>query len=163
MAGHADLDPDVLVDSLVTDVIDGLRGDLHPQFGVRPYRVFAVRRSWTGGEIGVGAPLDRETELEPQPRVQNLGRYEQTPGGINESGEVKVTEVSLTYSFEELTGEGAQLSAGEEWLIRIDDGAGQGNPSRWFTHARPPFVDREKDMGWVLYLRTLDQPGCADP
>lgn len=165
MGGHADLDPEnVLIDGLVADVIDGLRGDLHPQFGVRPYRVFTIRREWAGEAVGEGEVYqDRETELVPAPRVMNLGRYEQERGGINERGETVVKEVSLTYAFGELTGDGMGLAANEQWLIRIDDGAGQGNPSRYYTHNRPPFVDREEDMGWVLYLRAVDPPGCAEP
>lgn len=162
MPGSADLNPDVLVDSLV-EMIDGLRDDLHPAFGVRPYRVFVVRRSYEGEAIGDGAYQDRETELRPQPRVLNLGHYDLAPGGLNERGETKVTEVSLSYAYAELTGEGMALGPSEQWLIRIDEGNGQGNPPRYFTHGSPPYVDREKDMAWVLYLRPIDVPGCAEP
>jgi len=160
MPGRADLDADVLVDSLVTDVIDGLREELHPQFGVRPYRLFVVRRTWDGEAVGDGGFIDRENEIRPQPRVQNLGHFDQHPGGTVERGEVKVTEVSLSYHYQELMGAG--LGANEEILIRIDEAHGQGNPPRYFRHSRPPFVDRERDMGWVLYLRAVDNEGCAE-
>lgn len=157
-AGHAELDGEVLVDSLV-EVIDGLRGELHPTFGVRPYRVFVVRRSYEGQTIGDGPFVDREVELLPQPKVWNFGKYELNPGGLNERGETKLTEVSLTYNHEDLAG--AQLGESEQLLYRVGEAMGQGNPDRWFQLSRPPFVDRERDMGWVLYLRAIDVPGCS--
>lgn len=157
MAGRADLDPNILVDGLVPD-IDDLRDELHAEFGVRPFSVFVVRRIWQGDAIGDGAYDDRETELIPRPRVMNLPAYQLMPGGLSEQGEIKVTEVSLSYAYEELCG--SDLAPNEQWLIRLDEANGQGQPSRYFTHAKPPFPDREKDMGWVLYLRAFNNPGC---
>jgi hypothetical protein len=159
MGGNAVLNDDVLVDSLVVDLIDDLRGELHPEFGVRPYALVVIRRVWDGDAVGEGSYHDVETEILPQPRIWNFGSLEQEPGGTNERGEVKITEVSLTYTESELVGEG--LGDNEEWLFRIDEAHGQGSRSRLFKLNRPPFVDREKDMGWVLYLRHIDQAGCA--
>lgn len=158
MPGSARLNPDVLVDGLVEDVIDGLRGELHPEFGVRPYRLFTVRRVWDGDEVGQGNHTDIESEILPQPRVRNLGADEQGASGISVRGEVKVTEVSLTYTHDELMGD--SLGETEEWLFRLSEAHGQGNPDRYFVRSRPPFVDREQDMAWVLYLKHYDQPGC---
>lgn len=161
MGGSATLNDDVLVDSLVTDVIDGLRRDLHPQFGVRPYRVFLVRRTWSGAEVGEGESFDDERELDPQPCVERWDGYRWVLGvaGRDEKGEVRVREVSLTYTHDEVTG--GALQANEEFLIKIGEAHGQGQPDRYFAHARPPFVDREKDMGWVLWLKDAAVPGCG--
>jgi len=155
MAGSAVLDPNVLVDSLVTDVIDGLREDLHPQFGVRAYRVFTILRTWSGRSVGEGTKVDTEVELRPQPLVHTWDglKYDLEPCGLNLDGEVKLTEVSLTYTEAELDG-GITLGRNQQWLIRIDEGHGQETRSKFFLHTKPPFIDREKDMGWVLWLRS---------
>lgn len=161
MGGSATLDPNVLVDSLVVDVIDGLRGELHPQFGVRPYRVYTVRRSWSGEMLGEGDAIDTVRELTPQPRVLVWDgfRWTASPIGTEEEGRVRVTEVSLSYRHDELVGD--DLQPNEEWLIRISEAMGQGQPDRYFVHDGPPFPDREKDMGWVLRLRHQTTPGCG--
>lgn len=155
MAGSAILDPTVLVDSLVPDVIDGLRESLHPLFGVRAYRTFTVKRTWSGRNVGDGVSSETVVELRPQPKVQEWSdlEYELEPCGVDLSGQIKLTEVSLTYTQAEL--DGGTLASNEQWLIRIDEGHGQGSRSEFFFHQRPPYVDREKDMGWVVWLRNV--------
>lgn len=157
MPGSAILDPDVLVDSLVTDVIDGLREDLHPQFGVRAYRTFTILRTWSGQIVGEGTASDVVVELRPQPRVAvwNGMEYRLEPCGLDLEGDIKLTEVSLTYTQAELDGGGA-LAANEQWLFRLDEAHGQAQRSKYFIHNKPPFVDREKDMAWVLWLRSVE-------
>lgn len=154
MPGSATLDPTVLVDSLVTDVIDGLRGELHPAFGVRAYRVFTVLESWTGPSIGQGTKSVSETEIDPQPFVEvwNGLRFDLAECGIDEVGEVRLREVSLTYTEAELVGP-TPLPTNQRWLIKISEAHGQANRDRYFVHTKPPYVDREKDMGWVMWLR----------
>jgi hypothetical protein len=160
MGGSAVLNGDVLVDSLVADV-DDLRDDLHRQFGVRPYRVFVVKRAYQGEMIGDGAFSDVAVEITPQPRVWQWDgyRWALAAHGLDEKGEIKITEVSLTYTHDELTG--GALAPNEQWLIRVGEAHGQGNPDRYFVLSRPPFVDREKDMGWVLYAKGAAVPGCG--
>jgi hypothetical protein len=155
LAGAAALDPEVLVDALVPDVIDGLREDLLPQFGLRAYRMYRVIRTWSGDVIGEGVASDVAHELRPQPRVKQWDglRYVQAVCGIEQLGEVRATEVSLTYTFNQLTG--APLAANQELFIAIGEAHGQGQPTSLFTHAQPPYVDREKDMGWVLSLHRV--------
>jgi hypothetical protein len=158
VGGSAVLDSNVLVDSLVTDVIDGLRGELHPQFGVRPFRVYTVKRTWAGAIVGDGASGDVVVELAPQPRVELHEIYEMTPAGKNRIGDARLTEVSLTYTYAELTG--GSLADNVQWLIRLSEAYGQGQPDRYFVIARPPEPDRERDMGWRVVLRAADVPGC---
>lgn len=156
LTGTATLDPEVLVDSLVPDVIDGLREELHPQFGVRAYRVYRVIRSWAGKTAGEGSYSDDAGELRPQPRVRmwNGLRFVQATCGIRELGDVMLTEVSLTYSAEQL--DPRSLRANQEIFFAIGEGNGQLSPMRVWANAAPPFIDREKDMGWVLNLRRVE-------
>lgn len=156
LIGAATLDPNVLVDSLIPDVIDGLREDLHPAFGVRAYRVYRLIRSWSGAVAGEGTISDVGHELRPQPRVRQWDglRYVQATCGINELGDVKLTEVSLTYTEAQLTGK--PLNKNQEAFIAIGDAHGQASPIRLWGHTQPPFIDREKDMGWVLWLRRVE-------
>jgi hypothetical protein len=156
LIGEATLDQDVLVDSLVTDVIDGLRDELHPQFGVRAYRVYRVIRTWTGRLAGEGQATDVAAELRPQPRVMVWDglRYAQAICGIRELGEVRLSEVSLSYTEAQLTGQ--PLGKNQECYLAIAEGNGQASTTRLYGHTAPPFVDREKTLGWLVYLRCVD-------
>lgn len=151
MAGTAILDPNVLVDDLVT-TIDELRNDLHTQFGVRAYRVYRVTRTWLGSMVGDGVSTDVEVELSPQPLVHPFASLSNRLDacGLQEAGYVDVTEVSLTYTYAELGT--AEAPMGTQYLIKIAEAHGQAQPSRYFVHASPPYPDRIKDMGWVLSL-----------
>jgi len=160
VGGSAILDPNVLVDGLVEEVIDGLRRDLHPQFGVRAYDVFTVARTWSGQGQGEGRATDVEVLLDPQPKVniwerQNGRRYELDKCGLDEAGEIMLTEVSLTYTQAELDGGGA-LSRNQEFFLKLTEAHGQASRTAYFIHTKVPYVDREKDMGWVLWLRRVE-------
>lgn len=156
MAGSATLDSSVLVDGLL-GAVDELR-DLGRRFGVRPFSFHRVIRTWSGASIGEGSFTDVLTEITPRPIVHPFtetmgGKLE--PCGLMEAGLVKLTEVSLTYTYGELTGTG--LAANQEHLLLLREGYGQGQPDRWFRNDRPPFPDREEDFGWVMWLR-VQQP-----
>ena len=144
-----------LVDSLVTGVIDGIREALHPQLGVRQFRVFAVTRRFSGAGF-----VDEELELRPQPLVDGYSfiqnrsvRYVQKDCGIDEEGVVNLSEISFTYTEAELTGLG--LPNGTDFYIKITDALGQGIPDRYFQPAGPPYPDRIEGMGWQLRLVRL--------
>lgn len=157
LTGEATLDQSVLVDSLVADVIDGLREDLHPAFGVRAYRLYRVLRSWSGKVVGEGVHTDVAHELRPQPRVAmwNGLKYVQASCGIRELGDVMLTELSLTYTEAQLTGQ--PLTKRQELFYALGDGNGQESELRLWQVTAPPFIDRERDMGWVLHLRRIPE------
>ena len=164
MAGSAVLDSDVLVDSLVEDVIDSLRGELHPEFGVRAYSVFTVLRTWSGGDVGRGTKTDTEIELLPQPRVDvwDGRKFEMATCGLDETGDIRLSEVSLSYTHAELThgiGTGtATLAKNQQWLYRLAEANGQAQPSTYWSLSKPPFVDREETLGWIVWLTKADVP-----
>lgn len=150
MPGSATLDSS-LVDDLYTDVVDGLREDLLPAMGIRPYRVYLVTRTWSGGEVGLGTPSDVATEFRPIPRVHQWNdRFVQKVCGVLEDGDIVISELSLTYTHSEIGA--SEPPMGAQWMIRVDEGHGQQNPSRYFVHKKAPFIDREDSMGWVCQL-----------
>ncbi len=157
LVGTAVLDPDVLVDSLVTDVIDGLRGELHPGFGVRAYRAYRVIRTWDGERVGDGVATDVVAELLPQPDVATWDglSLEQARCGLEEVGEVTLTEVSLSYTYDQLTRRGTLAPTAEIFFV-IGEAHGQGQYPIAFTHAKPPYVDRTKNLGWQLWLTKVE-------
>lgn len=151
MPGSATLDSTVLVDDLL-GVIDDVRGDLHPALGVRQYRVFSVLRTWDGEERGVGGFAEVETEFLPQPLVEAFvdslgGRL--LPAGLDEAGIVRLRELSLTYTAAEIAG--PALLPHQEWLVRVRDAYGQGEPQRDFI-VKGTYPDRIKDIGWSVAL-----------
>lgn len=158
-AGTAVLDPNVLVDSLVTEVIDGLRGELYPEFGVRAYTVFLVTRRWTGARVGEGKYTDTAVEMVTRPMVAVWDgfKYDLVTCGLNSSGNIRLTEVSLSYTFAELVGD--ETKPNVQAMIRIDEGQGQATPSSFWVHAQPPYIDREKTLGWVVWLKKFDAAG----
>jgi len=154
--GSAILDPDVIVDSLVTDVIDGLREELHPQFGVRAYRVYTVKQTWSGKVVGEGAVSEVVSEIRPQPKVLEWGdslRLDLKNCGLDEIGEIRLIEWSLTYTQAEV--DGGPLGKNQAWFIRIGEAHGQASRDFETVHNRPPFIDREKNMGWVVWVRPV--------
>ena len=154
MGGSATLGTN-LVDSLVPDVVDGLRNDLHPDFGVRQFRVYTVSRVWASGSAGDGGFVDTEAEITPQPLVVSPGvartaEFSLEPCGVDEAGLIVLREVSLTYTEAELSG--GDLPAGTEWFIKLRDAHGQGIPETIWTVKKRPWADRIKDIGWMMEL-----------
>lgn len=156
LVGEAVLDPDVLVDSLVDDVIDGLRGELHPIFGVRAHRVYRVIRTWSGARPGDGAATDVVKELDPQPSIAAWDGLSITQGrcGLEEAGNVVLSEVSLSYTYDQLSRRGT-LADNQMLFYVVGEAHGQGQPSIAFVLDKPPYVDRTKDLGWKIWLRKV--------
>lgn len=139
-----------LVDKLLPTV-GKLRQSLFAKMGVRQFRVFTVRRSWSGGRRGEGTATDTAVELTPAPQVSMGLTFSMEPCGLDEAGAVTLREVDLRYTEDEL--DGRPIAGHEEFFYRIDDGQGQSIRSRSFQLARPPFPDREESIGWIVHLR----------
>lgn len=158
MAGSATLLGN-LVDKLIPTVVDGLRDTLHRKMGVRPYLMHTIKRTWSGGKPGLGTPTDVVVEIRPEPKVEpwdgDGSLYNRMEAcGLDEMGTVKLSEVSLTYTYAELTG--GDLAVGEEFFVRLTEAHGQADKARLFIHDRPPYKDREKTQGWMLWLRAVN-------
>ena len=161
---------DNLIDDLVADV-DDLRGDLNADFGTRPFNFQTILRTWLGdsGMTGDGDFRDVVTTVTPAPRVERWDGYKWVllAGGVHEDGEVRVSEISLSYTYGELTGKGlgaglnGNLEKNQQFFYRLVDAHGQGQEERILRPNRPPFVDREKTIGWVLWLMDENLPRTA--
>lgn len=150
MAGSADLDTDILVDDLVATV-DELRA-LPNELGIRQFRLYTVVRTWSGDEPGAGDFSEAETEIVPRPLVEAFRRTDRLePCGLDEADVVKVSEVSLSYTEDEIAGAG--LERNQQWLVRVKDGYGQGARTRDFVLEGSPWPDRLKTIGWTFNLR----------
>jgi hypothetical protein len=150
----------LLGDELI-GVVDNIRGLLRTALGTRPYRLALIVRTWSGGRVGEGNPADVVTEIgmpgeagvqPPLIEVDERGRY--APGGQERDGDLRVTEVSLSYTEEELA---PTLPPGSEAVYRVTDNHGQAQRARYYVLSGQPITrrgDRESDRtDWKLYLR----------
>ncbi len=157
MPGNATIGSN-LVDSLL-GMVDDLRGSLNPDMGVRQWRVYVVRRAWDGGRVGDGAYVDTETELLPQPLVTDYNLFYSLIGaGLVEEGNIVLTEVSLTYTEDELQ---PAPAAGEEIMYVLRDAHGQSIAPRYFVIMAPPQPDRTNTIGWIVRLKHVQMDGCG--
>ena len=145
-----------LIDDLVPDV-DDLRGDLNADFGTRPFNMQTVLRTWAGQMEGDGDTHDVVTTITPAPRVEQWNGYKWVllAAGVHEDGEIRSSEVSLSYTFAELVGP-SDIAENQQFFYRLVDAHGQGQEERILRQNRPPFVDREKTIGWVLWLMDMN-------
>lgn len=160
--------PCSLVESLGSTV-DSIR-QIATDLGVRPYRVFSIVCSWSGGEIGRGqASVIHETEFLPTPKLVETSGVRGTPrsGGIAERGDATLRELSPRYTEDQiraLCGTGAAIDAKgnplgkavEVWLeVRVD--ARDGNTQRRrFVVSGQPFRNVD-DFEWRATLLRQDQ------
>jgi hypothetical protein len=144
-----------LVDTLVP-IINELRADLHADFGDRPFTCHLVTRTWSGGRIGSGTVTVNSTVLIPgPPRVAKYDLHGRlVPCGLDEDGEIVLTEVPLTFTESELYLPGNV--DGREYLYKLSDAHGQGIATRYFVCAAPPTPDRERDIGWIVRLNKVE-------
>lgn len=97
--------PQTLAGRLVP-VADKLR-NLKARFGIRPYRVFMVHATWTGGKRGVGNQvITSRREILPVPRVREIDSVARAlrATGLTEEGDLVIDEISAKFAEDDLTG-----------------------------------------------------------
>jgi hypothetical protein len=157
-----------LANRLGIKVADKLR-QLNTKLGVRPTRVWLVWRKWDGGERGQGDPVEvKRIEILPTPMVGSLDAvtFSVFHAGTVPAGSVKLTEVSLKFTYDELTGRmllGQKLHSDnvpqpwEFYYELVEDGRGDPEP----VHQRFRFLSyprRDSDnCQWVVMLQKMSE------
>ena len=165
-----------LCDTLAFNLIgvaDGLR-DLYTQFGLRPYRVALVRTRWSGGRRGIGVEIViSSTNLLPTPKMTDMAALTEINSaiGLDETGEVVLTEVSGAFTEDQLRGHpfgnGEPVFPDEQFYYEIEFPpacAGKDGERRRFTVKGAPmyFADR---FQWNIRLekQRQDRSRYGDP
>lgn len=127
-------------------VADNIR-NLNTRFGVRTYKVRVVRVRWSGGQRGRGVPVEaRVMDILPTPLVQDLTSLTEvlTPIGLDEAGVISVSEISGTFSDNQLRfldDDGEQPGPDEEVFYEIEypqpDGSDKSIRRRFFIRGVP--------------------------
>lgn len=148
---------DTLIGNLI-DTIDSVRACVYPFADVMPYDVYLVKRKWNGNRRGDGPyTVTQNLLLSPPCMVRMLDNvhYDLGPAGREEEGEIRLEEVSLSYTEAELTG--GQLEPNEEFYYKlVGRNPTLGITPRYYVPTRPPVADTIKTMGWVIHLRRAE-------
>lgn len=130
--------------------------------GLHPYRVFAVRITWSGDRVGSGEPrVTLEEEFLPTPRVDLAGlrRESREPGGYVERGTIRMDRVSPRYTEDQiatLCPKGGSLPPNVEAFIEVRMDSRDPNAiRRRFVLADPP-VRRADRFDWLVRLLPQD-------
>ena len=149
-----------------TRVADNLR-QLATKFGIRPMRVFLVWTRWSGTENGEGREeVLQELEILPTPRIVSLDNLALSPlsTGVLPVGSVRVTEVSTSLTYDQLTGRMFPVAHEEHipepftffYELR-EDGRGDDPPKRMkFRLFNEPTRNAE-NVEWTFVLQRVSE------
>lgn len=134
------------------EVADDLR-QLYTDEGLRPYRVFVVVVTWSGGEPDRGeARVESEREFLPTPLLDLRPlRKRNRSGGTVERGQCRLTQVSPTMTEDEIQGL-FHVKRGSQVFVEVRHDERDGNAKRrrfWVDGA--PWRDAE-GFQWVVPL-----------
>lgn len=144
------------------EVADDLR-QLNTEFGLRPYRLFSIVIQHTGGAKGRGdSVLLSETEFLPTPYITEVDqlRGQLTPGGTDEQGRIRVTEISPRYTEDDIRTlfHIQPLPDGQEGFLEMRMDRRDGNaPRRRFTVQNAPMRRADK-FDWTVRLLEQQPP-----
>lgn len=141
--------------------IDEIRS-LKTCFGVNVYSVRLIWIKWTGQIRGRGTPTIVHTvDILPNPSVSPLISQERgiEPIGVIEQGDIEVSEISLRYGEQELTGQlpdGSRITEDMEFLWEVGFPRADGSEKRRrFTIQAAPAYEPTK-MQWRVSLQSAD-------
>lgn len=142
-----------LIDKLIPKV-DLLRQKAADKFGLPPFDMYRVIRTYASGIIGDGSYTESETLLSPPPMVKFDGGDRLERGGRHDQRTMVATEVSLSYTENWLQGE--TLSSGQVCFYRLDERNSTTNAdsTTWILSAIPE-TERE-NIGWKLKFKRYD-------
>lgn len=148
--------------------VDHLR-DIYTCLGARMYVVVLVKTRWSGGRRGVGQEqVISEEPILPTPLVLDEGALRKTQFGVGsvEQGSIKVTEISMRYTEDQLCGRGLNgepTPKDEQFYWEVRDSA-PGADVRRYTVDVVPVLD-PLNFGWSIGLRRQqgDRTRAGDP
>lgn len=155
---NATFTPGLLTDDLV-ELADDLR-DIYAELGARPFRAFVVMRTWAGARAGEGAMTEVVTEILPPPAVLVAGlRGDLRPAGLDEEGDIVLSEVSLRWTEPELYS--PALLDNQRHMFRLDGAHGQAIRSRFYVPTQPPTpvrgdTMRDDVLSWSIELSRVE-------
>ena len=134
-----------LARSLIS-VADGIR-NLYASFGLRPYVVRIIKTRWSGGRRGVGAEtVISETPILPVPLASDISSLAEvnTAVGVDEFGEIVVSQISGAYTEDFLRGQDSQgrpVAVDEQFYWEIEFppscAGGDGDRRRFVVKGAP--------------------------
>jgi len=127
-------------------VADGIR-NLYASFGLRPYVVRIIKTRWSGGRRGVGAEtVISETPILPVPLASDISSLAEvnTAVGVDEFGEIVVSQISGAYTEDFLRGQDSQgrpVAVDEQFYWEIEFppscAGGDGDRRRFVVKGAP--------------------------
>jgi hypothetical protein len=154
-------------------VADSLR-DLYTTFGLRPYVVSLVRTRWSGGKRSIGAEIVESNPITilPTPLVTDMSALTEvnTPIGLDEIGEILLSQVSGSYTEDFLRGHdpaGRPVQTDEQFYYEIEfpppcEGR-QGERRRFVMKGAPMYFSDQFQWQIRLERARMDRTRGGDP
>lgn len=152
----------------LTRAVDNAR-QIATRLGARPYRVVLVWTRWAGRNVERGEGREvtvREIEILPTPKISSLDgvSFSIFHAGTVPEGSIKLTEVSTSYTFDELSGHMIpgrhedQIPQPFEFFYELrEDGRGDPKPGRQkYRLLSFPTLDAENAQ-WTLMLQRISE------
>lgn len=136
-----------LIDKLITKV-DSLRQKAADKFGLPPFNMYRVIRTYTSGIIGDGAFTDVETLLSPPPMIKFTGGDVLERGGRQDDRSMTATEVSLSYPENWLQGEPKAAGVQVFYKLIERNSTTFADTTYWVLSAIPEA--HRDEIGWIL-------------
>jgi len=141
---------------------DSLR-DMLTKFGLRAYKVTIVRVEWSGGKRGRGASsVLSEKVILPTPKMSSLDALNEMvqPIGLEELGSVELSQISGTFSEEDLRGtsaEGDAIPQSQEFYYEVEFYPHDGPPQRrrFFPRSAPVYYPGR--LQWSIRLEKANE------
>jgi len=148
-------------------VVDCVR-DMYTTLGARPYQVMLVWTAWSGGKRGRGVEcVYREEAVLPTPQISDISDLsrELSAVGVDESGSVRVSQISTKYTEDYLIGrsdDGSKIPEDQNfyWEIRFPRADGKG-PRRRFIPQAAPTLDAMA-FQWKISLLKVSEDRMRD-
>lgn len=135
--------------------------------GTRPYQVMLVWTRWSGGERGDGVEeVAREEQISPTPVIDGSGGLQRTMSnfGVDETGQISLSEISGRYSEDYLLGldkDGNAVPQDQNFYWEVRYPTPQGSLRRRYTVQTTPYFDA-LNVQWKVSLTKASENRFRD-